>query len=215
MKTNHKPFWQSAGLSILLLVSSLALAAAQSPEQIVRNTTEEVLSALKAAKSKGNTDPAVAESVVEEKIIPVIDFKTFAKLTLGTHWRQATAEQRRRFEEEFQAMLIRTYAKYMLDYTDTKVNYLPTRKDDKYTFVNTELVPGNGKTPLSVSYRFRQTQGEWKAIDVTVDGLSMAKNFRTSFVDEVNQTSLDALIERLSQTNSAKSEFLPSKESLN
>lgn len=203
--------WILGAVSIIaILFWSFALAA-QTPEQIVRSTTEEVLSALKKEKEKGRNDPGAAERVVSEKILPVIDFKTFAKLTLGMHWRKATPEQRERFSQEFQSMLIRTYARYMLDYTDTKVNYLPTRTEEKYTFVKTELVPGQGKTPLHVTYRFKQFGDAWKAIDVTVDGLSMAKNFRTSFVDEVNQTSLDALIERLSKTNSSDSDLLPSK----
>ncbi|HEX2243642.1 MAG TPA: ABC transporter substrate-binding protein, partial [Gammaproteobacteria bacterium] len=48
-----------------------------------------------------------------------------------------------------------------------------------------------------VNYSFRFTDGQWKAYDMTIDGLSLVKNFRTSFDNEIERNGLDALIERL------------------
>lgn len=190
--------------------AAVALAADTSvPEQIVRQTTMDVLNAVRGEAHKSKPDPRVAQELVNGKILPIIDFPTFAKLVLGTSWQSATPAQRDRFTTEFQNMLIRTYSKYMLDYADTQVNYLPTRKDDRFVFVNTELVPGKGKTPLQVSYRFKEFDNGWRAVDVTVDGLSMAKNFRTAFTDEVSHSSLDALIDRLAKANSSGTSILP------
>ena len=42
---------------------------------------------------------------------------------------------------------------------------------------------------------------QWKAFDLVVDGLSMVKNFRSSFGREITETSLDALIQRIKNTN--------------
>ena len=39
------------------------------------------------------------------------------------------------------------------------------------------------------------------AYNVTVDGLSLVHLFRTDYTREINETSLDALIERLSKAN--------------
>ena len=47
------------------------------------------------------------------------------------------------------------------------------------------------------------SQNEWKVFDLSVDGLSLVKNFRTSFNQEIKETSLNALIERLINTNRA------------
>ena len=203
-------------LMALLLGAWCGLAIAgpntEGPEKLVRQTTEEVLSVLKEENRKGRKDPALAEKLVNEKMLPLIDFQTFSKLTLGTHWQTATPDQRTRFTREFQSMLIRRYAKDMLDYADAKVKYLPSREEEKYVFVNTELIPGQGKNPLHVSFRFKRMDEAWKAIDVTVDGLSMAKNFRTSFTEEVNQTGLDALIQRLASGNVAGLVTLPDKK---
>jgi len=188
-------------LAFTLLAGQVALAAPGEPEQLIRSTTEEVLGTMQERKRSGQRDDSASERLVKEKILPIIEFESFAKLTLGRHWRDATPEQRRRFTGEFESMLVRTYAKYLWDYADTRVSYLPTRQDGKYVFVSQELAPGQGKTPLRVEYRFKNFNGDWRAIDVEVDGLSLVKNFRTSFVDEVNQAGLDALITRLATAN--------------
>lgn len=184
-----------------LLVGTVMAEATTHPDQLIRSTTEEVLSIMQERKQGGERDDKASEQLVREKILPLIEFNTFAKLTLGKHWRTATPEQRKQFSKEFQSMLIRTYAKYLWDYAETEVKYQPTREEAKYIFVNQELIPGKGKTPLRVEYRFKRFQGDWKVIDVEVDGLSLVKNFRTSFIDEVNQTGIDALISRLAASN--------------
>ena len=60
----------------------------------------------------------------------------------------------------------------------------------------------SGSAPLNVDYIFRQQKDmQWKAFDLVVDGLSMVKNFRSSFGREITETSLDALIQRIKNTN--------------
>ena len=74
----------------------------------------------------------------------------------------------------------------------------------------------SGKPPLAVDYSFRLNDGKWKAYNVTVDGLSLVHLFRTDFTREINETSLDALIERLSKANFDREDMKPaSKQSKN
>ena len=105
-------------------------------------------------------------------------------------------------------MLIRIYAKAMLDFGHARVKVLPDhdKQKGKYHTVQTELDIGSGKTPLQVAYVFRNNkQNEWKVFDLSVDGLSLVKNFRTSFNQEIKETSLDALIMRLANSNRGSS----------
>jgi phospholipid transport system substrate-binding protein len=53
----------------------------------------------------------------------------------------------------------------------------------------------------------RATPQGWKAWDVTIEGVSYVKNFRTDFGSEIDAKGLDAVIQRLEteNTNSAKS----------
>ena len=192
---------------LAMVVSSIALAIDdRKPEQIVEETSAYVLKTLNDENERLREDPTLINQLINDTVIPIIDLDSMGKLILGKYWKRASAEQRTSFVVEFKDMLIRTYAKSLVDYGHAKVNVLPARDQEerKYYTVKTELSVGSGKAPLQVAYIFRKNkQTEWKVFDLAVDGLSLVKNFRTSFNQEIRETSLDALIARLANTNNS------------
>ncbi len=177
----------------------------RTPEQIVEETSAEVLRVVNEEADRIKSQPGYVNQLIDELIIPIIDLQAMGKLILGKHWKTASDEQRSRFIEEFKSMLTRTYAKSIADYGHAKVAVLSpkAKKQGKYYTVDTELDLGSG-IPLQVAYVFRQTDNTWKVFDLRIDGLSLIKNFRTSFSQEISETSLDALLERLANTNAKK-----------
>ena len=176
----------------------------RTPEQIVEETSATVLTAINEQNAELREDPTLINALINDTVIPTIDLDSMGKLILGKYWKKASEEQRTSFVSEFKDMLIRTYAKSLVDYGHAKITVLPNRDKEqgKYYTVQSELDIGSGKTPLQVAYIFRKNkQEEWKVFDLAVDGLSLVKNFRTSFGQEIKETSLDALIERLANTN--------------
>lgn len=174
------------------------------PEQIVEDTSSKILKTINEENDRLREDPTLINGLINETVIPIIDLGSMGKLILGKYWKQASEAQRASFIAEFKDMLIRTYAKSLVDYGHAKVNVLPARdkQGGKYYTVQSELEVGSGKAPLQVAYIFRKNkQSEWKVFDLAVDGLSLVKNFRTSFSQEIRETSLDALIARLANTN--------------
>ena len=190
---------------LVLLVSSYAFAIDdRMPEQIVEDTSTTVLKTINEDNDRLREDPTLINQLINDTVIPIIDLDSMGKLILGKYWKQASEEQRESFVAEFKDMLIRTYAKSLVDYGHAKVNVLPARDEQqgKYYTVQSELEVGSGKAPLQVAYIFRKNkQTEWKVFDLAVDGLSLVKNFRTSFSQEIRETSIDALIDRLENTN--------------
>ena len=193
-------------VAFMLLVASSIVDAIDDrlPEQIVEDTSATILKTINEENDKLREDPTLINGLINETVIPIIDLDSMGKLILGKHWKKASETQRSGFISEFKDMLIRTYAKSLVDYGHAKVNVLPTREKEqgKYYTVQSELEVGSGKAPLQVAYIFRKNkQDEWKVFDLAVDGLSLVKNFRTSFGQEIKETSLDALITRLANTN--------------
>jgi len=174
------------------------------PEQIVEDTSSKILKTINEENDRLREDPTLINGLINETVIPIIDLGSMGKLILGKYWKRASEAQRASFIAEFKDMLIRTYAKSLVDYGHAKVNVLPARdkQQGKYYTVQSELEVGSGKAPLQVAYIFRKNkQSEWKVFDLAVDGLSLVKNFRTSFGQEIRETSLDELIARLANTN--------------
>ncbi len=58
-------------------------------------------------------------------------------------------------------------------------------------------------TPVPVNYTMRATPQGWKAWDITIEGISYVKNYRTDFGAEIDQKGIDAVIERLEAQNAA------------
>ena len=195
-----------ATVMILVLIMCAYVFAIddRTPEQIVEETSATVLKAINEQNAELREDPTLINDLINDTVIPTIDLGSMGKLILGKYWKKASKEQRTNFVNEFKDMLIRTYAKSLVDYGHAKIKVLPNREKNqgKYYTVQSELDIGSGKTPLQVAYIFRKNkQEEWKVFDLAVDGLSLVKNFRTSFGQEIKETSLDALIERLANTN--------------
>jgi phospholipid transport system substrate-binding protein len=195
----------SAALVLMAVLTTHALAIDdRTPEQIVEDTSSKVLNTINEDNDRLREDPALINQLINDTVIPIIDLGSMGKLILGKYWKKASEDQRTSFIAEFKDMLIRTYAKSLVDYGHAKVNVLPARdkQEGKYYTVQSELSVGSGKAPLQVAYIFRKNkQAEWKVFDLAVDGLSLVKNFRTSFSQEIRETSLDALIARLANTN--------------
>lgn len=176
----------------------------RTPEQLVEETASKILEIINTDGDRIKSEPGYVNQIIDEHILPIVDLQSMGKLILGKHWGSASEGQQSQFINEFKSMLIRTYAKSITEYGDAKVSVLPNnKKQGKFYSVKTELDLGSG-APLNVSYVFRQQDAAWKIIDLSVDGLSLVKNFRSSFNHEINETSLDALIERLANTNVEK-----------
>ncbi len=174
------------------------------PEQIVEQTSAKLLKVINEQSEKIKSDEGYVNQVINDLILPVIDLQSMGKLILGKHWKTASDEQREQFIEQFKSMLIRTYAKSVADFGHAKVTVFPPQGEQqgKRHRVKSNLDTGSG-TPLQVDYVFRRKDDSWKVFDLVVDGLSLIKNFRTSFSQEISETSLDALIARLASTNAS------------
>jgi phospholipid transport system substrate-binding protein len=191
-------------LMILFALFSLTfspLSLASDASSVVDSVNQRVMQALKANKAQYQSSPEQLTQLVEKDIIPFIDFTAFAKLILSKHWKTATATQRTQFEASFKGMLMRTYTRSMLEYTDADLSItreLPGHKPE-YAKVYGKFSLGNGQPDVPVIFEMRNDGTNWKAYNVTVKAFSLVENFRSSFGKEINQYGLDGLIDRLNK----------------
>ena len=189
--------------SALLSVSSLTYAAVEdNPQQLVQVTTDKMLARLKQNKTELDKKPELIYDYVSEIVLPHFDFIRMSQWVLAKNWRVAEKEQKIRFIRAFRTLLIRTYGVALLEYTQQKINYLPLRSDlaSGDVTVRTEIIE-KGKQPVALNYSLHKKDKGWKVYDISVDGVSLISNYRTSFASEIKQTSIDALIERLEKHN--------------
>jgi len=186
---------------LLLLWPVLVLAGDEQPVEVIRSATNQVLAKLEAAPEI-RSDPAKINRVVQEHIVPHVDFVTMSRLTLGKNWRQATPEQRSVFAREFGTLLIKTYSTALAEYTNQEVEILSSSvsADSRRSTVRTRVVE-NGRAPLAIDYSLIHADNTWKIYDVRIEGVSLAINYRSTFAQEIRDHGIDGLIEQLVERN--------------
>jgi len=188
----------------LLLFSSSGIAVTPDPEQVVRDTVGGVLERLGSEREQLDAHPERIYEVIHELVIPHFDFTSMAKWILGkTNWRGASEEQRETFINQFRTLLVRTYAKALLEYSQEKVKVKEVLKnpDSNLVTVKTEVAQPGGETGIPINYRMHISGGEWKVVDVSVDGISLVRSYRGSFASEIRANGLDSLLSKLMEKN--------------
>lgn len=186
----------------LLFVLVGAHAAAPDPAEVVRTTTDEVLSRVQSERDQLSDDPSKMYSLVSETIFPHFDFGIMSQWVLGKHWTEADDSVRTNFVEQFRRLLVRTYATALLEFSNQEITYPPIEQRGS---ANTALVkqqvsqPGGGSLPII--YRLHNKTGDWKVFDVSVDGVSLVKTYRASFGSMIKNDGLDGLINSLNAKN--------------
>ena len=181
------------------VLAPLAQADAPTPDQVVQGIATDLGKAIEGHQAELKSDHDKLIKLIDGLLLPHFDIDYASILVLGQYARSATPEQRARFAKAFYNSIAHRYAEGLLNYTRGRVQVLPSKGDlsEKRTIVRTQVVLDDGKT-LNVDYAFRKTQdGQWKAYDVIIEGISYVTNYRNQVGEEVQKSSLDALITRL------------------
>jgi phospholipid transport system substrate-binding protein len=174
----------------------------EAPLEIVRNTTDQVLMRISDDRDALREDPAKMYSLVADLIFPHFDFPIMAQWVLGPHWKDADAQSREKFVEQFRKLLVRTYATALLEFSDQEITYPEINEVSKgRTVVIRQEIEQAGGTPILLGYQLHNTGGNWKVFDVAVDGVSLVKTYRASFSSIIKDSGLSGLIDSLSVKN--------------
>lgn len=189
----------------VMLTASVTVQANPDPQKaqsLVEETTQEMLSVLREAGP--DDDAETIKQRLRELILPRLDFVTMTKLAVGRDWLDASDDQKRALVREFRDLLVRTYARSLTEYEDQEIEFLPVDKGEqpKRATVRSQVVQNDGtKIPLHFSMRYND--GEWTAFDITIDGVSLVKTYRSSFSSQIEEAGIDGLIARLEEKNEA------------
>lgn len=191
-------------LCVFVLVTGCNALAVQSPEEVVAQASQRMIDALTENKATLKEDPNVVYDLIETIVLPHFDVDYIVRLILGKYWRQATPQQRKRFSEAFQVLIMNSYADALLEYSGEKVQVLPLAADDlsqARTVIVHSLLDTTETNSIEVNYRMRKKEEEWKVIDFTVEDVSLILNYKHSFAEQIKSKGLDALIDSIKNKN--------------
>lgn len=196
---------ESMLIAALLLAGGLVVAEEPIPLMIVQDTSTRMLILLKAEEEAIENDPEHLQALVSEIVLPYFDFRRMSQWVLGRAWKSASDAQREQFTNEFRNLLTRTYGRALAEYKDEKIIYLPYTHEEgsKKARVMTEIEQPGGM-PIPIGYSMYLRDGEWKVYDVSISGVSLVMNYRSTFGRTIKKKGLDALIKQLVDHNSGQ-----------
>ena len=110
------------------------------------------------------------------------DIPLIARFVLGRYWRQATETERAEYLRLFDELVVQTYARRFSEFNAARLRVLsvsrPNEDNDVIVAVEGAL---QGKPPVRMDVRVRQTASQYKIIDVSIEGISMAVTQRDEF----------------------------------
>ncbi|MFA0790694.1 phospholipid-binding protein MlaC [Microbulbifer echini] len=167
-----------------VLVSAVVPAANadQNPYVMIEGVSEKLLGVIRSNGQYANTDPQRYYSAIEGVLTPVVDFDFIARGVMGRYAKQATATQRSRFASAFRRDLVATFARGVANFGDLDVKVVNPGTQPSGNRVNVLQEVRSKEGITKVSYTLvRNRAGQWKLINVILNGVNLGKTFRSQF----------------------------------
>jgi phospholipid transport system substrate-binding protein len=168
---------------------------AASPYQVIEVTGNKLFAKIADNQSALKKFPELMREIVEEELMPSIDYKYAAFKILGKHLRKSSKEQRAKFVTAMRSYLVRTYAGALTQYHNQKVLFEPEAKlkpKAKSASVDVKIVD-TGKPDIKITFQMRKDKKsqQWKAYDMIVEGISLVSSKQAEFNRKISELGLD------------------------
>ncbi len=170
-------------------VAAAEAAKSPGPHQIVQSVTDAMMKVIKDGEKSLKENPDQYFARVRATLEPTVSFDFIAKNVMAGYWDQATEDQRTRFTETFTRSMVETLGKGMANYSDLKITTLSPPAAEvatKRVEVVQEVAAADGTSRISYTMAQNKT-GEWKLINVVLNGVNLGKSFRDQFSQAMKQ----------------------------
>ncbi len=180
-----------------IIQNSIATAATSpaSPYQVIETTGNSLFARIANNQDALEKFPELMRDIVEEELMPSVDYQYAAFKILGKHLRSTTAEQRAKFVTAMRSYLVRTYANALTQYSNQKVLFEPESNlsdSTKAASVDIKIVDAN-KPDIKITFQMRKDKKsqEWRAYDMIVEGISLISSKQAEFNRKISDLGLD------------------------
>jgi phospholipid transport system substrate-binding protein len=183
---------------LLMALPALAKAQSQSPEQMIRDNIEGFMAQIEGREDYYANNLDELKALVNDSLDDIADFRYIGASVMGSYFRNATPEQRSRFADVFRQTLIDTYTRGLVTFDYDELRVLSQQRAQRHEYqasVDMEVVANNGQV-YPVSYSLRLSDGQWRVVNVIVNGINLGLTFRNQFDQAMrdNNRDYDAVI---------------------
>lgn len=173
------------------------------PRAIIQTAVDDIVAAIDEAKTYFDEEPERFHAEIDEILLPIVDFRSFARNVMGKHGSSKyqaslTDEKQRaefdaridRFAGRFKQGLVATYAKGLLAFEGERIEV--EQLADKGKSGNSVTVLQNiytsGSDTIKITYKMRQNKEQhWKVRNVHLQSINLGKVYRNQFASAARQ----------------------------
>ncbi len=175
----------------------------ENPYELIQVVGMKTFDRIKNDQVKIQQDPEVLRTIVREELLPYVDYRFSAFKVLGRYFKKASKDELNEFVSVFREYLVTTYAVALGYYDDQTVEFEPQSEledKDKHVVVRA-LVRDDNRPDIKVAFSLRKDSktNEWKAYDMTAEGISMLQSKSSEFESILRQQGIRQVIDLMKQ----------------
>jgi phospholipid transport system substrate-binding protein len=184
-----------AGTSLLALpvLAQVPPATVQAAAQFIDRLGQKAVSVLQ--ENQGSLEQR--EAALRNILARDFDLAFIGRFVMGRYWRGASADQRSEYQAVFGEWLLKTYARRLGGYSKETFQVTGARAAGKKDVLVQTRIGRPGAPPIIADWRVRARNGQFRIIDIMVEGVSMAITQRSDFGAVIKQRGVEGLIQIL------------------
>jgi phospholipid transport system substrate-binding protein len=168
------------------------------PYQMLEDVATKTFERIKKEHKQIEANPELLRDVMEQELLPYVDYTFSALKVLGKHFRTVPKEKVPEFIQVFRQYLITTYALAMAYYDGQEVEFQPRRQlNGEKTVTVRAVVKEPGRPDINLAFKLRKSKktNEWKAYDMVAEGISLLSSKQSEFESILRQDGIQAVID--------------------
>ena len=190
-------FFSLISLQVLFFSSE---AYSESSSDYVEKIHEDIVAVIIAKQGQYEEDPEEFINAISLSLQPLVDFKRISRNVMGKYYKDANKTQIEKFNKVFKSTLLNSYSKTLAEFKDERIIVSKeTKKSSKRNrekvflqiFTSTKVYPATYDMYLN-------DQGQWKLINIVINGVNLGLTFRNQFYSLMKSESndIDLVIEK-------------------
>ena len=182
----------------VLIFSSEAYS--ESSSEYVEKIHDDIVAVVIAKQGQYKEDPEEFINAISLSLQPLVDFKRISRSVMGKYYKDANKRQIEKFNKAFKSTLLKSYSKTLAEFKDEKIIVSQeTKKSSKGNRekVSLQIVTSTKVYPATYDM-YLNDQGQWKLINIVINGVNLGLTFRNQFYSLMKSESndLDLVIEK-------------------
>ncbi len=192
---------------VVLLGAVLTIQAAEidvtNPYKMMNGVAQQSFDRLKAEKDNIAKDPNLLKQLVEQELMPHVNYQYAALKLLGPNLRGANKAEVHQFIDAFRGYLVTSYAQVLTQYTDQKVQFESEKsvaEGQNIVSIRVEILD-NSRPNIKLDFTLIQNKktGEWQAYDMVAEGISLLSSKQSEWNTKIRQQGIAAVSKELTE----------------